>query len=184
MADKKSTGVLAAVVGAVATGVVTAAMVWLAPLWAWLVNLAGAVWVHLSTQSSIPNWAAYLLSLISATTALSLALRYWRSRKDNHERFTQFVWAGVRWRWRYISGRPDMLTPYCPHCDMLLVYDTIGGDRLSGTPLATELHCEHCRAMRLREEGAMSDVKARAARQVDRLIRTDKWRGYVDTPPG
>jgi len=182
MAGEKSGAVWVGVVGAVAGAVTAAALGWLASAWLWLVGFVGAVWVHLSAQSSMPNWLAYLLSLISATWALSAWLRYRRNSKDNHERFNQFIWDGVRWRWRFISGQPTLLSSYCPACDTQLVYEQTGGDLLSGDPLITELHCEHCGTRLLREEGSYKNVTARVARQVDRLIRTDKWRDYVDTP--
>ncbi len=181
MAGEKSGAVWVAVVGAVTGAVAAAALGWLAPAWQWLVGLVGVVLVHLSAQSSMPNWLAYLLSLTSAATALSLALRYWRKRKDNHERFTQFVWGNVRWRWQYISDCPAGLLAYCPHCDTQLVYGHSGGG-YTREPLTTELQCEHCRTTLLAEAGDVSYVKAKVARQIDRLIRTDKWRNYVDTP--
>lgn len=168
--------------GAVGAAMVVWLMGWLSPIWDFVVQAARLGWRHAMTQSQWPNWSAYLLSLWAAISLLTWALRAWRNRKDNHNRFTQLNLGGeVLWRWRSISSLPSSLVPFCQRCDTQLVYDYDDGERYSGAQRHTLLICEHCNGHRpvCREIGNYEDLKRRVGRQIDRLIRTGDWRQHV-----
>jgi hypothetical protein len=113
---------------------------------------------------------------------LRWALSAWRSRKDNHNRFTQLNIGGVvLWRWRFISNNPTGLTPYCPTCDSQLVFDIEYSSTYPVTVQSTVLICERCNRNHpvLREDGTYEGIVKRVSREIDRLIRTGEWRRHV-----
>lgn len=168
--------------GAVGAGVALWVIGWLTPLGAFVAQYTRLGWMHLMAQSQWPNWSAYLVSLLLAISALRWALKYWRNRKDNHNRFTQLTVGGaVVWRWRSISSLPMTLVPYCPSCSTQLVYDYDDGERYTGAQRHTVLVCERCDRHRqvCREPGDYDDLRDRVNREIDRLLRTGEWRQHV-----
>jgi hypothetical protein len=188
MTDKKgglTSAVLMGAAGTVGTGVVLWLIDWFSPVVGFFVELIRLGWRHAMAQSQWPNWSAYLLSFWAAISALRWAFRAWSSRKDNHNRFTQFNLGGVvLWSWRSISSHPAGLVPYCPACSTQLVYRYDDGSHYADQR-HTELICQHCNRDRvvLREPGNYDDLIKRIKREIDRLIRTGQWRQHVPESP-
>ncbi len=185
MADEKQ-GLVSAfwksAVGSVGAAVAVWLLGWFGPIWSFVCQYTRLGWMYLMAKSQWPNWSAYLVSLPLAMFIFLSALRYWRNRKNNHSRFTQLNFGGsVLWRWQSISSLPYSLVPYCPKCDMQLVYDYDDGERYTGTQRHTVLICERCDTSRqlCRELGNYSDLQARVTREIVRLIRTGEWRQHV-----
>lgn len=164
--------------GTVGAGIALWLIGWLKPLWSFTQDAFRSLFTHLAAQSQWPNWSAYLVSSLAAMAFFSWALRYWRNRKDNHNRFNQFSFLGSVWRWNGISSLPYGLRPYCPMCDTMLVYENTGG-YYSGEDKRVTLHCERCRTSPVVEPGDMNYLRERVTREIDRLLRTGEWRGHV-----
>lgn len=162
------------VAGAAAVGVFAWLMDWVKPAWDWLCAALKSGWTHLMASSALSNWLAYAMSLALEISALRWALRAWASRKDNHERFTQFNFMGGVWRWNFMSGHIGNLGVYCPQCDGALVYSN------ARQIWEVNWHCERCRCICVSCEGDKSYLDGRVKREIDRLVRTGDWRKYVD----
>ena len=165
------------VAGAASVGVFAWVMDWLKPLWEYGSTALKSGWSHLMASSSMPNWMAYAMSFTLAISALRWALRAWASRKDNHKRFTQFNFMGGVWRWNFMSGLIGNLGVYCPQCDGALVYSN---DINARQIWEVSWHCERCSCIRVSCEGDKGYLDGRVKREIDRLVRTGKWRNYVD----
>lgn len=165
------------VAGAASLAVFAWVMDWVKPVWEWLLAALKSCWSHLVTSSLIPNWVTYAMSLALAISALRWALRAWESRKDNHERFTQFNFMGGVWRWNFMSGAIWNLGVYCPTCDGVLVYEE-NTDQFFRT--VVNWHCERCNSICVSCKGDKDYLNDRVKREIDRLIRTGEWRNYVD----
>lgn len=167
------------VAGAAAVGVFAWVMDWVKPAWGYILSLLASLVAHLKATSSWPNWMAYFMASSLAFVAFRSALNHWRNRKDNHKRFTKLEFVGAVWRWEFgfMSDTPENLQVFCPLCDARLVYENVypspGPDRV-------EWSCEGCHQTWVRQPGNRTYLDARVNREIDRLIRTGKWRSYVD----
>jgi len=166
----------AAVAGA---AVFTWFMGWLSPIWSFVQWAFESLWTHLMAQSQWPNWSAYFVSAWLLISIVRLAVKKFRNRKDNHNRFSQLSFLGAVWRWNSMSSLPYGLRPYCHTCDTMLVYEHIGGGYYSNESEKVLLHCERCGHDVGNTNGRYTGLQERVTREIDRLVRTGEWVKHV-----
>jgi len=136
------------------------------------------VWNFLTGSVSLPVWAigavaiAFLLSLYkNLKTALTTG------GGSSFLLYTQDVFFGIRWRWKYYGNELGPVVAFCPRCDTrLLERDEYLSRRVgyaSGSGIL--FYCDHCSWESQPLEGTHDDVIERVGRQIDRKIRNKEW---------
>jgi len=150
--------------------------------WCWNVFIfLGALLVR---PLEIPVWILALLSALSLFPIL-LAVRAFRRKVNDSSQYTCDNLFGVIWRWRYALGHINNLCPYCPRCDLELVYHEQRNDYHQPSPLFppefTEFVCENCKIKSGKLPGDKYDAVGRVEREIRRRPRTGEWKRTLRT---
>jgi hypothetical protein len=175
-----NSGLRTTIVGGVIAAVIAGLILSLAPGWSatahFIWNIVRFIWsaVRFIWLAHIPVWLLVLLCGLVATLWLILK-RAAGSRSslewvDVEDVYTQDRFFGAVWRWHYYAGQPSGLAPFCPTCDMQLVYHNDGVYYAAG--VHTILICERCQRGVGEFEGDYDQLERRLVREIQRKIRT------------
>ena len=132
----------------------------------------------LAADSSLPNWAAILLGLLSLPLIIILVALAWRSvfpaaaAAPNWAAYTSDVFLGMRWRWSYDGSRMSAPNSFCPKCDCQ-VFPQRGFDYGSYTQI--KFHCDNCSSALGSFDDSYDQLQSKATRFAQMKIRNNSW---------
>lgn len=146
---------------------------YLSIVFGWLGDAVSWVGGVLAYQVPLPVWLLILIGLVSLPAIVFLI--FWLFPLNPWRRYTQDRFEGMIWRWQYDSNdRPTNLVAYCPSDDTSLLWTSAEwGDTVN-------VLCETCGKNYGALFGDIRDVQERIERQIDRKLRTGKWKSVVD----
>jgi len=150
----------------------------------WTVAKKSSAWFFWGTVES-PAWLFCILISASVVLLIVVASKIRREVKIDEpswiNNYTADNFFGIKWRWRYTSGRLNDPCAYCPTDDTILVYRR-EFDRASmfiGGSHAITLHCDTCGRQFCPFDGNDTHLIEKVMRQIDRKIRTNEWKQAV-----
>jgi len=158
-----------------ATGV---AATFLLGWWPTISNWVAAALTFLAADSSLPNWAATLLSLLALPLIIVLIALAWRSifpaaaGAPNWAAYTSDVFLGLRWRWSYDGSHMSAPNSFCPSCDFQ-VYPQGSFDY--GSPTQIRFHCDNCATALGNFNHSYDQLQSKASRFAQMKIRNNSW---------
>jgi hypothetical protein len=137
-------------------------------LWSLLGEWLSALWHLLAGETLVPNWLVGIFAICSLIVAglLGASLRPTRRRLERpYQIHAQDNFFNIKWRWSYDEGGSvRQLTPYCRHCDHLLVLKNVG----AGRPIDRyECRCEHCGALACELDCSIEEFERRVLVRID-----------------
>ena len=75
----------------------------------------------LGSPATLPTWMLLTLGVLSfclIVAVVILAIATFRSSKNESQMFTEALFFGVYWRWRYGSSGIYNIASFCPVCDL------------------------------------------------------------------
>jgi hypothetical protein len=142
----------------------------------WMTREIARVWAYLLSPLSISHWLFGLFVFLSALVVLGVlylvAVVLFQKEKaqspPSWASYTEDVFDGLRWRWRYQGTYIDIdsLAPYCPICDLRLV-------PIIGPSFVNKIwfKCEKCQEERGTYEGSLNSLQGQVIRLIDQKIR-------------
>ena len=150
----------------------------------WTVVKTTSACFFLGTVAS-PAWLFCILISASVVLLIIAANKIRREVKIDEPSWINNYTAdnvfGIKWRWRYTSGRLNDPCAYCPIDDTILVYrrEFDGGSMFIGGSHAITLHCDTCGRQFAPFDGNDTHLVEKVMRQTDRKIRTNEWKQVV-----
>lgn len=151
MADDKHSSLFLQVIAGLITAAFLTAVSFVPEVLKWTSEVATYFWKHLSGTTGLPNWGLYLLAVLSIHTVVNLTARVIKPKTPSNTVYNNDTFLGLKWRWSYISGHPENVWAFCPHCDTMLVYSEIGS--FYDPDRKTVLTCETCGCSMLDHKG-------------------------------
>jgi hypothetical protein len=158
------------VLGTVVATLLVAGLNYLIPS-VWEFTKSSASWIYgvLTYQVQLPVWS---LGIIGALLVPTLHI-VWRSfRRPEWHDYTDDMFEGVRWRWKYEGHQIVELWCYCPNDDTKLTYSEEGGAHQGWL---VHFECDTCHRLVGPLNRRMREIIAGVERQIDRKIRTGDW---------
>jgi hypothetical protein len=146
-------------------------------------NIIRAGISFLGDRVVMPRWYYYLLLLCGLALLVRVVIGFRNRTKIKEESisstdYQRDTFFGIVWRWDYFSSgeiSDEMLAPYCPTDDTLLVKNP----KFSFDNVNAEFYCETCKKVFTPREGSGVTLKGKVIRQIDRKIRVGEWRELV-----
>jgi hypothetical protein len=172
--------VWATVIGAGITAAVGAAWTYFANLWPRIGRWGSSAWEFTYANTALPNWLIALLCLLALPTVLfflALCWEHFRPGVDSAPSWTSYTkdkFFGLVWRWKYLNGRIERLTTYCPHCD----YQVFASDANSFHSLSRiEYNCDSCHSHLGVFNDPLEIQQSKVERFIQQKIRNGSWQG-------
>ncbi len=145
---------------------------WIKALW----GLVKSGWHGLGADVTTYRWLYWLLLLVLVVNILWIV---WviiaANRKPEGPR--EPTWHdyradeifGLKWRWEYHHGLIYEPHPFCPKCDMVMVWVNNWNDTHTVT-------CERCQLKKVFQGDELVATQNKVKREIDRRLRAGEWR--------
>jgi hypothetical protein len=152
----------------------------------------GTAFVHrLTSTAQVPWWVLWIFLGLSAIvlflmarTILRRIIKTTRTERFPWLRFTELVYEGIRWVWRYgPAERVFDIVPLCPTCSYQLdiKHDARPNpNSLIGLSDVTIFWCDNCKEVKSQLDRGEKAVIARVHKEILRLINSGEWQNVAD----
>lgn len=171
--------VWAGVIAAVFSAGMLAVLSYLGGFWPTFALWLKGGWEYLLVETTVPNWLVLLLTLVSLPTILVGLILLWQRLRPstatgaNWRSYTEDVFFGLRWRWRFgDDGDIYGVNTFCPHCDFQVFPQNASAwnavDHI-------RFHCDSCHAELGDFQEAYGALKNKTERFIQQRIRNGSW---------
>lgn len=148
--------------------------------WTWTWGTVSACFLWFFDRVHMQRWFFLLLLGVTLVVVVRKALGFvaW-SRLPSEPTpadFTKFERFGMIWRWRWATGGPNGVTPFCPRCDRHIRYTE---DRALFSPEPTEFFCSNCSGVRVSRPGKYGQTIDDVMIEIDHAVRSGEWKRHV-----
>lgn len=148
--------------------------------WAW--NIIKAVFHFFVSSITLPIWLIMVLVIGVWPVLLFVIIKFHNlldaeplpqnfnnNTRNRVESYTQDSFFNAIWRWTWGKNGIDNLLPYCPRCDMNLMYN----EGITGR--STSLECDNCGYHTSHHSGDFRHMINRVENHIARKLRSNEW---------